>query len=301
MTTSQASRLVAAVMAMALLAVSTTIWQSPQARRAAAAVATPPPARALDRVLSDAARLQAPDDPDTARTAGTTGRSPMATPAPRPRKPKPVRPAATRPAGAGTTPQPTLVPVVQHRSSPGPATQAQPARTRARKPAARHCWDFRWQQDAQRAYLADLRDPSGLDGAPGPRNDDVFPRQAPFGMFEVDPLAEATGKTPSSVTFFSGWDQPFRADPIVNAWRRDMLPIVSWESRPHRTPMGPGSDNAVDGRYRPSSIIDGDFDPYIDRWAAAARKLGLPFGLRFDHEMNGSWYPWSEQATATGP
>src|SRR5215218_7623487 len=169
MTTSQASRLVAAVMAMALLAVSTTIWQSPQARRAAAAVATPPPARALDRVLSDAARLQAPDDPDTARTAGTTGRSPMATPAPRPRKPKPVRPAATRPAGAGTTPQPTLVPVVQHRSSPGPATQAQPARTRARKPAARHCWDFRWRQDAQRAYLGD---PSGLDGAPGPRNDD---------------------------------------------------------------------------------------------------------------------------------
>ncbi|HEY6706229.1 MAG TPA: hypothetical protein VJB61_01380, partial [Actinomycetota bacterium] len=172
MTTSQASRLVAAVMAMALLAVSTTIWQSPQARRAAAAVATPPPARALDRVLSDAARLQAPDDPDTPRTAGTSGRSPMATPAPRPSKPKPVRPAATRPAGAGTAAEPALVPVVQHRSSPGPATRAQPARTRTRKPAARHCWDFRWQQDAQRAYLANLRDPSGLDGAPGPRNDD---------------------------------------------------------------------------------------------------------------------------------
>ena len=345
MTTSQASRLVAAVMAMALLAVSTTIWQSPQARRAAAAVATPPPARALDRVLSDAARLQTPDNSDTPRTAGTTGRSPMATPAPRPRKPKPVRPAATRPAGAGTTAQPTLVPVVQHRSSRGPAPQAQPARTRTRKPAARHCWDFRWQQDAQRAYLDNLRDPSGLDGAPGPRNDDgiacrdlpvdrrraastaaaayvaplpdapsraallrpaeryygVFTRQAPFVMSEVDQLAEATGKTPSSVTFFSGWDQPFRADPIVNAWRRDMLPIVSWESRPHRTPMGPGSDNAVDGRYRLSSIIDGDFDSYIDRWAAAAKQLGLPFGLRFDHEMNGFWYPWSEQANGNRP
>ena len=77
---------------------------------------------------------------------------------------------------------------------------------------------------------------------------------------------------PSSVTFFSGWDQPFRADPIVNAWRRDMLPIISWESRPHRTPMGKGSDNAVDEKYRLSSIIDGDFDPYrivdsaFDEW-----------------------------------
>jgi len=340
MTTSQASRLVAAVMTMALLAVSTTIWQSPQARRAAADVVTPPPARALDRVLSDATRLRAPDDPDTPRTVGTTGRSPMATPAPRPKKPKPVLPAATRPAGAGSTAGPRLVPVVQHRSTPRPASPAHPARPRAHKPAGVHCWDFRWQQDAQRAYLGNLRDPWGLDGAPGPRNDDgiacrdlpvdprrtastaaaafvaplpdtpsraallrpakryygVFTRQAPFVMTEVDQLAAATGKTPSAVTFFSGWDQPFRADPIVNAWRRDMLPIVSWESRPHLTPMDPGSDNAVDNKYRLSSIIAGEFDPYIDRWAAAARKLGLPFGLRFDHEMNGFWYPWSEQA-----
>jgi mannan endo-1,4-beta-mannosidase len=323
MTTSQASRLVAAVMAMALLAVSTTIWQSPQARRAAAAVATPPPARALDRVLSDAARLRAPDDPDAPRTAGTTGRSPMATPAPRPRKPKPVRPAATRPAGAGTTAGPRPVPVVQHRSSAQPTVQAATAKARPHRPAAVHCWDFRWQQDAQRAYLANLRDPSGLDGAPGPGNDDgIACRDLPVdrrraastaAAAHVAPLpdgpsraallrlAEATGKTPSSVTFFSGLDQPFRADPIVNAWRRDMLPIVSWESRPHRTPMGKGSDNAVDGRYRLSSIIDGDFDPYIDRWAAAAKQLGLPFGLRFDHEMNGFWYPWSEQANGNRP
>lgn len=35
-----------------------------------------------------------------------------------------------------------------------------------------HCYDFRYQQDAQAVYQADLRDPYGLDGAPGPYNDD---------------------------------------------------------------------------------------------------------------------------------
>ncbi|MFL6069692.1 MAG: glycoside hydrolase family 26 protein [Actinomycetes bacterium] len=35
-----------------------------------------------------------------------------------------------------------------------------------------HCYDFRWQQDAQAVYEADLMDPYGLDGPPGPANDD---------------------------------------------------------------------------------------------------------------------------------
>ncbi|GAB2682787.1 glycoside hydrolase family 26 protein [Thalassiella azotivora] len=34
------------------------------------------------------------------------------------------------------------------------------------------CWQFTWQQDAQAAYVKDLNDPYGLDGNPGPRDDD---------------------------------------------------------------------------------------------------------------------------------
>ena len=36
----------------------------------------------------------------------------------------------------------------------------------------RHCSDFKWQQDAQAAYLANLSDPGALDGAIGPHNGD---------------------------------------------------------------------------------------------------------------------------------
>jgi hypothetical protein len=36
----------------------------------------------------------------------------------------------------------------------------------------KHCSDFRYQQDAQAVYEADIDDPYGLDGAPGAYNDD---------------------------------------------------------------------------------------------------------------------------------
>lgn len=36
----------------------------------------------------------------------------------------------------------------------------------------KHCYDFEYQQDAQAVYEADLADPYGLDGPPGPANDD---------------------------------------------------------------------------------------------------------------------------------
>jgi autotransporter-associated beta strand protein len=40
-------------------------------------------------------------------------------------------------------------------------------------------------------------------------------------------------------------------------------------------------------------IINGDYDTYITNWATSAKNWGHPFFLRFAHEMNGNWYPWS--------
>ena len=307
-------------MAMALLSVTATIWQSPQIRKAGIRAVVPAPT---------------PRMPDRAPGGD-----------PQPRRSAKAPPSTTANHHAGAAGQESAA---RHLTQVGFARSAvtggAPARGPTGAPRSLHCWQFRWQQDAQRAYVADLRDPWGLDGPPGPRNDDgiacsdlpvdpsrppsvpaaphvlprpvappkaallrpakryygVFTPQAPFVMSEINQLAAATGKTPSSVTFFAGWDQPFRADPILNAWRRGMLPIVSWESRPNKTSMSPGTDNAVDPRYRLSKIIAGDFDRYLDRWAAAVKALGLPIGLRFDHEMNGTWFPWSEQTNGNRP
>lgn len=41
------------------------------------------------------------------------------------------------------------------------------------------------------------------------------------------------------------------------------------------------------------SIVDGKHDDYLRGFARAAAAYGRPLFLRWDHEMNGDWYPWS--------
>jgi mannan endo-1,4-beta-mannosidase len=129
----------------------------------------------------------------------------------------------------------------------------------------------------------------------------VFTEQSPGTMSEIDLITTNVEKVPNSLTFFAGWDTPFRADHVLTCWKRGMLPIISWESRPLTTPMGADSNNAVAADYTLANIINGQFDAYIDQWATDAKTLGLPIALRFNHEMNGYWYPWSEQANGNSP
>jgi len=212
-------------------------------------------------------------------------------------------------------------------------------------PIVKHCDDFTWQQDAQAAYVANLSDPWGLDGPPGPGNDDgiacsllpvdpsrppstpsgarppdppkpeglpttpslqallaptdnffgVSTPQAPYDWKDFQIFAGAARKLPSMVEFFQGWDREFPRDQVIETWRRGALPVLSWEPRPTVQPIGPDSDNTKEPGYTLASIIDGSHDEYIDRFATEVRDLGLPVAIRFAHEMNGNWFPWSEE------
>jgi beta-mannanase len=53
--------------------------------------------------------------------------------------------------------------------------------------------------------------------------------------------------------------------------------------------------------YRLATITSGAHDAYIAHWAQQIKTWGRPLFLRFAHEMNGSWYPWSEQRNGNGP
>jgi hypothetical protein len=45
-----------------------------------------------------------------------------------------------------------------------------------------------------------------------------------------------------------------------------------------------------------AAVARGDYDFYVDRWAAEAARFGQPFFLRFAHEMNDPYrYPWGPQ------
>lgn len=82
--------------------------------------------------------------------------------------------------------------------------------------------------------------------------------------------------------------QYFQTRWMDNVRNHGSIPMVTWE--PWLWALG--LDQPA---FSLKSIIDGDWDAYITRWALDSKAWGHPYFLRFAHEMNGTWYPWSEQ------
>lgn len=120
----------------------------------------------------------------------------------------------------------------------------------------------------------------------------------------IDRFEAAVGKRESIVHWGWSWylnnvEQPFRTQEFENIRLRGSIPMINWDS----WELGTGVDNHGFG---PSTITladvyNGRYDAFVTRWAQDAKAWGHPFFLRFDHEMNGWWYPWSEQANGNHP
>ena len=126
---------------------------------------------------------------------------------------------------------------------------------------------------------------------------------APWDMTPVSKFQELTGKTMSLVHFFQPWSNcsggscsfyNFPWTPVENVRKNGSIPVISWDSE-----TIPSNVNEPD--YQLSDIIAGRYDSYIREWAGKAKAWGHPFFLRFDWEMNGSWFPWSEGVNGNKP
>jgi hypothetical protein len=127
---------------------------------------------------------------------------------------------------------------------------------------------------------------SYVNGAPG--------KIAAINQFEAD-----AGKKQSIVHWGQAWQwngamQPFLTKDFEAIRLRGSIPMVNWDS----WSLG---DRDSDPNYTLARIYNGSYDAYITAWAQDAKAWGHPFFVRFDHEMNGSWYPWSEQANGNHP
>jgi hypothetical protein len=71
---------------------------------------------------------------------------------------------------------------------------------------------------------------------------------------------------------------------------RGIIPLVDWSSWDLSA-----TSKLNQPKFSLAAIIRGDHDAYIRQWASQAKAWGHPFFLRFDWEMNGSWFPWSEK------
>jgi hypothetical protein len=119
--------------------------------------------------------------------------------------------------------------------------------------------------------------------------------KAPWSSAEVDRAAKLSGAHPTLIEYFVKWTEPFRPAAVSLCYNRDALPVLSWEpwAGPER-----GLDQPA---YALAGIATGKYDAYITRFAKGVRNQRWPVVLRFAHEMNGNWYPWSEQRSGNRP
>jgi hypothetical protein len=120
--------------------------------------------------------------------------------------------------------------------------------------------------------------------------------QAPWDMTAVSKFEENTRKSVSLVQFFQPFSNcsttpcsnyAFPTTPMESIRKHGAIPVLSWGSQ-----SIPATLSEPD--YQLSDVISGRYDSFIRSFATAAKAWGHPFFLRYDWEMNGNWFSWSE-------
>jgi hypothetical protein len=116
----------------------------------------------------------------------------------------------------------------------------------------------------------------------------------------VDAFTVSAGARPATWTLWSTWgDRGGQARCVKGVGtcafpraladglrERGITALIYWQ------PTDPAAP-AVGRFERHRNIITGKHDQYIRAWARSARSFGRPVIVRFAHEMNGTWFPWS--------
>jgi Glycosyl hydrolase family 26 len=125
---------------------------------------------------------------------------------------------------------------------------------------------------------------------------------APWDMNAVTQFQGVTGKGLSLIQFAQPFAEcsptcvftHFPTTPLENIRSYGAIPVLSLNS----TSSPPSVDQPA---FRLARIIDGSFDSYLQYFATKAKEFGHPFFIRFNWEMNGFWFPWSEGVNGNKP
>lgn len=158
-------------------------------------------------------------------------------------------------------------------------------------------------RSASLAWFAPVRDDTARLRHPGVVLLGAYDGDAPRTFDGVVRLERALGTTLPLVQLYAAWgDQPEQQFPLelVTAIRDlGSVPVLTWEpwlsdfeSRRHpQLPLREERD-----RHGLAAVARGDYDFYVDAWAAEAARYGHPLFVRFGHEMNDPYrYPWGPQ------
>lgn len=134
--------------------------------------------------------------------------------------------------------------------------------------------------------------------APASRPDFLWGVSTPGGptdLSQVRALAREVGSAPRAVLYFQAWTAgAFDAAAAQSIADGGSVPVLTWE------PWDPAR-GAVQPEYALDRIAAGDHDAHIRTYARDVARWGGRLLLRFAHEMNGTWYPWSAAAGGGSP
>ncbi|WP_242928758.1 glycosyltransferase [Pontibacter vulgaris] len=107
---------------------------------------------------------------------------------------------------------------------------------------------------------------------------------------EVEKVEKTVSKEFNIVSFYHGWGEQsitgFPVEELQQLGARGVTPMITWEPWPFHK-----------GETKPvmAAILAGNYDEYIKRYAQLIAKTGVPMYLRFGHEPENPFYPWSPE------
>jgi hypothetical protein len=124
-----------------------------------------------------------------------------------------------------------------------------------------------------------------------------------FGVY-VDPAqlpvwSQQVGVAPTLVAKFEAFSQKRTLDDWLAQVQAQHVSkvLVTWEPwQPVPVSASPAAQSAPQPGYRNRDIVHGVQDAYIRSFARSLARFPGTVYLRYAHEMNGTWYPWSSDA-----
>ena len=93
---------------------------------------------------------------------------------------------------------------------------------------------------------------------------------------QVEQFAQAVGRQPNIVMYYSSWGEPFSIPFAQTALEHGATLLID---------IDPTSTSCA-------AIAAGQQDAFLQSYAQSVKAFGHPVIISFGHEMNGNWYPW---------
>jgi mannan endo-1,4-beta-mannosidase len=137
----------------------------------------------------------------------------------------------------------------------------------------------------------------------------IYSANQGWNMEQVQALENWQGKKHAVINLFTNWTNNSQTisnlfnQQLLNIWHNHNVPLVTWEPF-----TGITTPDDIEVR-----IANGEYDAYINNWADNMKMFlsgaDAVYGttddrrvyLRFAHEMNGNWYPWSASVGNNSP